>query len=144
MTTHWRHRPGPPTFWTKPDGGREPFCAPTEKELFDLLGKLGHSPMDEALRDRLSKILVWLLYGEQILSPRGMTSKASIELMRYTAFCQGTAAVGYSKAGAWAANHLKGMPAEGGAHTMEAAYKQVQRRLGQEQRRPLTHRPNRT
>jgi hypothetical protein len=142
--THWRRRPVPPTFWTRPDGGQEPFRAPTKEELFDLLGKIGQSPMDEELRWRLTKLLTWLLWGEQILTPRGMASKDFIEHMRYTAFCQGIAAVGYSKAGAWAANHLKGMPAEGGPHAMEDAYKKIQRGLPPEQRRPLTYRPNRT
>jgi len=137
----------PPTSWERPDGGKEPVREPTRKELFDMLGRLGHLPklskgrcLDDALHWQLTKLLAWLLYGERILTPRGLKTQAGIDLIRATLFAQGIEAVGWSGAGDWAAEQSRawGDVIEGESATMAAAYKKNKHHFG----RPLTYRPH--
>jgi hypothetical protein len=154
----------PPTFWTRPDGGQEPFCAPTKEEIAELLGKIDR-PLGEKTRLRLKKVLTWLLLsefergrrqgtlkfyyarlGDQKIDlpevPKGLTER---DLIRALLFRQALDAVGWPwpKAGRLAAEWSKGMPCEGSARTMYAAHEKAQSLLPVDHRRPVTYRQRR-
>lgn|SRR5262249_223250 len=88
--------------------------------------------LGEELAERLERLILWEM-KQQLVWPQPL-----VDLFRYATFYKGTEEVGYSKAGQWAADRLKGSPWEASAHTMEASYKKVQRSL---HRRPRTYRP---
>jgi hypothetical protein len=122
--------------------------------LLDLIAQVDRQPLEEGLRARLMERLVsalprpqgtptfrqvGLLWGDKRLFlevvPKELTT---LDLVRASVFHQGIQVVGYSKAGAWAANRLKGMPFEGSARRMKDAYEKVQGALPPEHRRPRT------
>jgi hypothetical protein len=142
-----KHGAGPPVFWGRPDGGREPVREPSEAEVLDMLCRLRKLPkgrhLDEELYWQLVKLLQWLLYGKELLSPSAGQAQAGIDMFRAILFAKGIEAVGWIKAGDWAVEQVEagGVALEiygCSALTMRAAYKKMKRHLG----RPLTYRPH--
>jgi hypothetical protein len=145
--------------------------APTIEELRDLLSQLDRLPkrsggrryLDDKLFQQLGRFFTrqlrreWImsmseyphrridrvrLDGKEVLLRKEVTS---FDIARANMFDRGVKAVGYAKAGAWAAEQCRGMPwGDRGAETFRKADEKFQKALPKEFRRKRTHRKHHT
>lgn len=126
-------------------GAVEAVRAPTEDELWDLYKQLCEWQLQQTLSSSARGLPRELLFGLQQLIDWQIVqqpwSRRQILLMSWSYVCEGLKRYGWDgRAYKYAANMLKGSPAEAGPEMMKKRYIKIQGKLPPGQRRPRTYR----
>jgi hypothetical protein len=126
-------------------GAVEAVRAPTQDELWDLDRQLGEWQLQQTLSSPAGGLPPELHFGLQQLIAwqivQQLWTRRQILLMSWSYVCEGVKRYGWGgSAYKYAANMLKGSPAEAGPEMMKKRYIKMQGKLPPAQRRPRTYR----